>query len=275
MRVMLFWPCCTSGCIHQAPRKPASFSTSDPEAHRMLPQRHLRAVAARQHRSEVRVRADFQGPDEPELRTGALVARLVIAGPSTKGPIVVRALGDIDQFTVDGDQASTQEKGPRRLGLAEWLAGQSHQQTQGTHSQPPASIAQRRGAWRPGRFHGAQPAERADQLRLDLFQGHQRRDGPGDEQVDHEHMIELAFAAFPAPHLIEDLAHQRARIDLFKNGQGQMLKALASRHFMQYPRGHTKVPFWKADTFVCSFFTRWSPFCLPYSSYLNGIARQG
>ncbi len=237
-------------------------------------QGHFRLEAGSQHRPQVGMRANLKSREQTQLRKRTLRAWLVVLGASPKGPIVLWRLTDVEELAVDGDQASTKAEGARRRRLAQRLARQPHQQAQGPHAQLPASIAQRRSSRQALRWTLlAQPAQRTRQLRPHLLQGHGGQHGPSYEQVDHDHMIELAFALLPATQVLQDLADQFARIDLFKYGQGDLLACLVSGHLLQYPRCHRKGAFLSRRRFFVSL-PESRLFVYP-SPYLNGIDHKG
>jgi len=65
------------------------------------------------------------------LRKRAAATWLIIVGASTKNPIILCRIADIDQFAVNSNQPSAKEESSRGVGLAERLASAAHQQTQG------------------------------------------------------------------------------------------------------------------------------------------------
>src|SRR5437763_7654235 len=87
-------------------------------------------------------------------------------------------------------------------------------------------------------------------------------------------MIELAFPVLPAMQIVQHLAHQCARIDLFQNGQRDLLAQLVSRHFLQYPRSHQNGAFLSRNGVSSSLYQKVAFLSTP-SSYLNGIGPCG
>ena len=230
-------------------------------------QRHFRAEAGSQGRPHVRMRANLQHREQTHLRKGTVRAWLVVLGASSEGPIVLRRFADVEELAVDGHQPSTKAESSRRRRLAQRLARQPHQQPQRSYAQRAASIAQSRRsrqALRRGLL--AQPAQSAGELAPHALQGHGGQHGPGDEQVDHDHMIELAFPVLPAMQIVQHLAHQCARIDLFQHRQRDLLGHLVRGHLLQYRRRHRKGAFLSRSGFFI-LFTRKSPFCLPLSLF--------
>ena len=221
------------------------------------------------------MRANLQHREQTHLRKGTVRAWLVVLGTSTKSPIVLARLTDVEELAVDGDQASPKAESSRRRRLAQRPARQPHQQPQRPHAQRAASIAPGRSsrqALRRGLL--AEPAQGAGELGPHPLQGHRGQQGPRDEQVDHDHMIELAFPLLPAIQIVQHLAHQFARIDLFQHRQRDLLAQLVSRHFLQYPRSHQNGAFLSRNGSFSSLYQKVAFLSTP-SPYLNGIGPCG
>jgi hypothetical protein len=63
------------------------------------------------------------------------------------------------------------------------------------------------------------------------------RETPGDEQVDEEEVIELAFTLLPGLILTEQTGHHLAGVDLFEHPERKRLAKLVKGGYLRYA-GH-------------------------------------
>ena len=83
-------------------------------------------------------------------------------------------------------------------------------------------------------------------------------------------MVELAFPLLPAMQIVQHLADQLARIDLFQHGQRGLLAQLVRSQFLQYPRSHQNGAFLSRNGSFSSLYQKVAFLSTP-SPYLNGI----
>src|SRR5258708_3486027 len=90
---------------------------------------------------------------------------------------------------------------------------------------------------------------------------------PGNEQVDHHQLIELALTLFPQMELGEKITDEVTRIDPFQQRDREVRRELVIARQLRYSEWHKKVPFWLATRCVFSSMPDWNLFFSLFHRY--------
>ncbi len=90
---------------------------------------------------------------------------------------------------------------------------------------------------------------------------------PGNEQVDHHQLIELALTLFPQMELGEKITDEVTRIDPFQQRDREVRRELVLARQLRYSEWHKKVPFWLTTRCVFSSMPDWNLFFSLFHRY--------